>query len=245
MFANTPETYNYERYKMSNYDAMAFDGPKAGEEALWGFELTDLDGKKIKLSDYKGKWVVIETGSLTCGMYVKNIEKKNGVAYLVEKFPDVEFLTVYVREAHPGSRQGPSFTLEEKIELAKRTKEEYNDPREFLVDSVDGDMHRAYGCWPNMAYVINPEGKVTYRCDSAFPHLMEKALTERDKVNTKEHESIITAPLQIMIPVVLRGGWDALWDIVIALPMLAFKHFQADVAAIMKRFSGEKKTTDS
>lgn len=245
MFANTPETYNYDRYKMSNYDATSFAGPKAGEDALWDFELTDLDGAKVQLSDYKGKWIVIETGSLTCGMYVKNIEKKKGVAYLVEKFPDVEFLTIYVREAHPGSRQGPSITLDEKINLAERTKKEYNDPRKFLVDSVDGDMHRAYGCWPNMTYVMNPQGKVVYRCDWAFPHLIEKVLDERDKVNTKEHQPIITAPLQIMVPVVLRGGWDALWDLVVALPILTFKHFQADLLALKKRIFSQAKTQDN
>jgi len=242
MFANTPETYNYDRYKMSNYDATSFDGPKAGDEALWNFDLTDLEGSKVKLSDYKGKWVVLETGSLTCGMYVKNIDRKNGVQYLVEKYPDVEFLTVYVREAHPGSRQGPSTTLDEKVELARRTKLEYRDPRKFLVDSVDGELHRAYGSWPNMVYVMNPEGKVIYRCDWAFPHLIENVLEQRDKVNTKDHQPIITAPLQIMVPVVLRGGWDALWDLVIALPMLTFKHFQADIIALKKRFSSKAAT---
>ena len=51
----------------------------------------------MKLEDFKGKWVVIETESITCSMYVKNF---GGVAKLREKYPDVEFLRVYMREAH-------------------------------------------------------------------------------------------------------------------------------------------------
>ena len=33
--------YNYERYKMSNYDLTRFDGPAAGEELI-DFKLTKL-----------------------------------------------------------------------------------------------------------------------------------------------------------------------------------------------------------
>jgi hypothetical protein len=235
MVANTRESYNYDRYKMSNYDAGAFDGPKAGEPALWDFELADLQGNAVKLADYRGKWVVLETGSLTCGMYVKNLHREYGVAQLVEQYPDVEFLTIYVREAHPGSRQGPCSSAEDKIRLARRTKEEYADPRTFLVDTVDGEMHRAYGSWPNMVYVIDPRGQVIYRCDWAFPNLIRDALEARDSIHTREHQPIITAPLHIMVPVVLRGGWDALWDLVIALPVLTFKHLQQDLRAFFER----------
>ncbi len=233
--ANTPETYNYQRYKISNYDVNSFDGPKAGEEALWDFKLTDLDGNTVQLSDYRGKWVVLETGSLTCGMYVKNLNRKQGVAHLVEHYPDVEFLTIYVREAHPGSLQGPTTSLDEKIRLAQRTKDEYDDPRTFLVDTVDGEMHRAYGSWPNMVYVFNPQGKVIYRCDWAFPHLIENVLDDRQGLHTRERQPIITAPLHVMVPVVLRGGWDALWDLAIALPVLTYKHFMKNVRIMFGR----------
>ena len=55
MVANTPESYNYDRYKMSNYDPKAFDGPKAGEQALWDFELVDLDGNTVVLAEPKAE----------------------------------------------------------------------------------------------------------------------------------------------------------------------------------------------
>ena len=214
------KTYNYERYGLKQYDIGSFPGPKAGEKAL-DFVLKTFDGREVTLADYKGKWVVLETGSITCSMYVKNVDK---ISALQEKFPDVEFLLVYIREAHPGSRLKPPQNDAEKIEYAKQLKEIYQEPREVLVDNLAGDMHKPYGELPNMVYVIDPEGTVIYRCDWAFPKNVEKVLSNRDKIETNEHVSIITAPLHIMIPVVLRGGWNALWDLAIVLPVLTLQH---------------------
>ena len=59
--------YNYKRFRPSNYDYGNFAGPKPGEEIL-DFTLRSLDGKEAKLTDFKGQWVVLETGSLTCPM---------------------------------------------------------------------------------------------------------------------------------------------------------------------------------
>ena len=96
------ETYNYPRFKMSNYELGYFPGPKAGDQVDYGYTFTDLNGKAVNLEDYKGKWLVIESGSLTCPMYVKNVK---AFARLTEKYPDVEWLVVYVREAHPGEEE--------------------------------------------------------------------------------------------------------------------------------------------
>jgi hypothetical protein len=217
-------TYNYRRYKMSEYELGKFPGAKAGEIA-GGFTVRDQGGNPVSLEDYKDKWVVLETGSLTCSMYVKNIP---GIAKLQGKYPDVEFLLIYVREAHPGARLGPHETDAQKLEMSKQLQAIYHEPRKVLIDSVDGDMHRKYGALPNMTYVINPDGRVIYRCDWAFPKLIEKVLAGRDKLHTNEHVQIITAAPWIMVPVVLRGGWDALWDLIVALPFIAFAHLKAD-----------------
>ena len=68
------ETYNYSRFRMSVYELGYFPGPKAGEQVDYGYTLTDLNGNTVNLEDYKGKWLVIESGSLTCPMYVKNVK---------------------------------------------------------------------------------------------------------------------------------------------------------------------------
>jgi peroxiredoxin len=220
---------------MSNYDLSAFNGPQAGENAL-DFTVHKMDGSEVKLSDYRGKWVVIETGSLTCPMYVKNVSKLNR---LKAQFDDVEFLMIYVREAHPGSRIFPHQNIEEKIDRAQETKVDYGDEREFLVDSVDGAMHQAYGSLPNMVYVVDPDGKVIYRADWAFADRIENVLNNRDKINTEEHISHMGAAPWIFIPVTFKGGWNALWDLVIATPMILWAHFKVDIGNLFK-----KKSTD-
>ena len=222
--------YNYERYRMSNYDLSAFMGPKAGQDAI-DFAVNKMDGSEVKLSDYRGRWVVIETGSLTCPMYVKNVSKLNA---LKQKYNDVEFLVVYVREAHPGSRILPHQNLDDKISRAQETKDDYGDTREFLVDGVDGAMHRAYGSLPNMVYVVNPEGQVIYRADWAFADRIEAVLENRGELNKVEHISHMGAAPWIFIPVTFKGGWNALWDLLIATPTILWVHFKVDIANLLK-----------
>ena len=65
--------YNNKRFKVSDYNFEMFIGPRAGDQVK-DYTLTDLKtGEDVKLTDFNGKWVVIETGSSTCSMYTKNI----------------------------------------------------------------------------------------------------------------------------------------------------------------------------
>jgi len=216
--------YNYRRFKVSNYDYEQFPGPKAGE-AMIDFALNTPDGRAVKLSEFKGKWLVLETGSLTCPMFVKNI---NPIKKLRPRFPDVEFVVIYVREAHPGARRGAHGSLADKVANAKEMIESFDETRTVLIDSVEGDMHKAYGQWPNMVYVIDPDGVVAYRCDWAFAHRIADVLENRPKRETQERIQIITAAPWIMVPVTLKGGWDALWDLVVELPGVIIGHLKAD-----------------
>lgn len=156
---------------------------------------------------------------------------------LQSKYPDVAFLLIYVREAHPGARLGPHESDAQKLEMSKQLQDIYHEPRKILIDGVDGGMHRKFGGLPNMTYVIDPDGKVIYRCDWAFPKLIEKVLADRGRIHTNEHVQIITAAPWIMIPVVLRGGWDALWDLAIALPFITIAHLKADWANFKARLA--------
>ena len=224
--------YNYKRFKTSKYDYEKFPGPKAGESML-DFTLHTMEGNEVRLNDYKGQWIVLETGSLTCPMYVKNIRP---IDKLKEKYPEVKFLVVYVREAHPGNRRGAHSDIDEKISMAKEVQEDFGENREILVDKVDGGMHQAYGCFPNMIYIIDPEGTVVYRCDWSFAKHIDRVLQDRPNIDTSERVNIITAAPWIMIPVTLKGGWDALWDLVIALPGILVGHLKKDIA----RWTGSK-----
>ena len=217
--------YNYDRFKVSNYDYEKFPGPKAGEVAP-EFTVFDMDGGEVRLSDFRGQWVVVETGSLTCPMYVKNIKP---IDKLTEKYPDVTFLVVYVREAHPGSRRGAHTGLDNKIERAREVQNDFREKRKMLVDDVEGSMHQAYGSFPNMVYIIDPDGQVVYRCDWSFAKRIDAVLANRPELETGERVQIITAAPWIMIPVTLKGGWDALWDLAVALPGVIIGHLMVDI----------------
>lgn len=125
--------YNNPRFQVKQYDFDLFVGPAAGEK-FKDFSPTDLEtGEPVKLSDFAGKWVVFETGSSTCSMYTKNIPDMGAVA---KDFPDVEFLLVYVREAHPGERLHQHKNYDEKATAAKLLKPRYGENRRVLVDSL-------------------------------------------------------------------------------------------------------------
>jgi hypothetical protein len=226
MAAARGETYNYERFRMTNYELGYFPGPKAGENASYDYSFTDLDGREVKLSDYRGKWLVIESGSLTCPMYVKNVRPFDA---LKDKYPDVEWLVVYVREAHPGEKARPAQTIDDKIAYAKRNRDDYRETRKIVVDSVDGKWHHDWGLLPNMVYVIDPEGQVIYRADWSFAYNVDRVLQHRDRIDHEEHVVIMGAAPWITIPVTLKGGWIALWDILKVFPKIYYEHFKLDI----------------
>lgn len=228
--------YNYARYSLDAYEIGKFPGPKPGEMAS-DFTLHTMAGKEVRLADLKGKWVVLETGSYTCPMYVSNARSMNA---LKDKLPDVEFLVVYVREAHPGSRIGPHTDMEGKTGLARKTQAASKETRDILIDDVVGTMHRAYGAFPNLSYVINPEGRVVYRLDWSSAKMIEAFLRNRETVNTVDHRQIWGTPPWIMVPICLRGGWNAVWDLAIAVPPIIWGHLKADAAHILKRRSAKK-----
>lgn len=225
----TDMIYNNPRFKVKHYNFDEFIGPAAGEKAK-DATFTDLDtGEELKISDYAGKWLVLETGSSTCSMYTKNIPD---MERLVKKFPDVEFVLVYVREAHPGERLGPHKTMDEKRSAAALLKPRYGEHRRILVDNLEGDFHRAYGAMPNVVYVIRPDSTIHYRCNWAAPHLLEETLEDRDNLHTMENAPMLelraTRKKYNMIRTMWTGGIIALWDFVKGAPHVVAKHKMID-----------------
>lgn len=226
--AQDTRPYHTKRFRNSNYDQLRFPGPRPGEPAA-DFTVYDFDGNEIKLADFRGKWIVLETGSVTCGMYVHNIPHINA---LKKDYPDVEFLVIYVREAHPGERIPQHESFDTKVEAAKLLKPKYGEERRVLVDSLDGDMHCAYSLhMPNIVYVINPEGIVTYRCDWAHEEGVREALDNRDRLHTVEHahtDMLLGRSRWQAIKAMWNGGFIALWDFLKAYPQFGKLHTEVD-----------------
>ena len=217
--------YNNARFKIGLYDWDLFRGPAAGDVAP-DFTVTDLEtGGPVSLSDFEGKWLVIEAGSSTCSMYTKNIP---GMEDLRAEHPDVEFVVIYVREAHPGERLHQHRNFDEKVAAAKILKLRYNENRRVLVDDHEGSFHQPYGMKPNVSYVIRPDGVVHYRCDWAHVDGLKDALADRDSLHKQEHADMeklhATRGMGIAIRTMWTGGLIALWDFFAAGPELLKRH---------------------
>ena len=75
------------------------------------------------------------------------------------------FLFVYAREAHPDDFPAwPAHkSYEQKLAQARALRERFQSPRQFLIDSLDGDVHRQYSGRPNMSWVIDHTGRIAFK----------------------------------------------------------------------------------
>lgn len=220
-------TYNHGRFRLSDYDLTRFPGPKVGEPAP-DFALTGLDGEQVNISSYRGRWLVLETASVSCMMYARNVAR---IAELRHKYPDVEWLVVYVREAHPGRRRPAHRDLAQKLALAGSLKEDYGESRTVVADTLNGDMHRAYGSLPNMVYLLNPDGEVVYRCDWLSVPELDRVLAQRPKWEANQHtltDDLHYPSAWLSARILWRSGIAAVWDFLRAAPHLLPAHRAAD-----------------
>lgn len=217
-------TYNYKHFNPKDYNFKNFNGPKVGEKYI-DFEAKTLDGKTALLSDFLDKIVALDTGSITCPMYANT---KGPMNLLKEEYPNVHFLLLYVREAHPGNRTKQITDFSQKMCNARATGKLYNEKRVVLVDTVDGVAHRLYGSMPNMTYVIGKDGVIKFRANWTNIEALKKVLVEPDKVVFKDYYSVVKPPLSTAVRTLLIGGLRALYEFVKGLPQLLRQHKEAD-----------------
>ncbi len=220
--------YNYQQFSANQYgfgDNLA--GPLIGEQAI-DFSVIDIDGNEHSLSGYQGKYVVLETGSITCPMYVSRIEPMNAIA---EAHPDVVFLTLYVREAHPGTKIGAHSSFEDKLNLARRVRSEERESRTILVDTITGDVHRSYGTWPNMIYVIAPDGSIAFRGvwnDAAIAEEVIDRLKAGESIDDIQPAGPRNNSFEVTQRVLMRAGGHAVTDFVAGIGPAAVGHLLED-----------------
>jgi hypothetical protein len=75
----------------------------------------------------------------------------------------VEFLTVYVREAHPGDTIPQPKTSSWKLHHARMLKQRDKHRWTVAVDDVEGTFHRSMDAQPNAVYLIDSQGMVYFR----------------------------------------------------------------------------------
>ena len=216
--------YNYPHFRSEFYDFEAFDAPEVGEPfrdvTLW-----TLDGEEVRLSDYlRGKPLVLETGSITCPMYAASAGPMQEIA--AKYSDDLDFVLMYVREAHPGERTRAHSDLDAKIATAKRSAVHHGDRRTTLVDDPHGSAHRLWGAMPNSVFVIARDGTVIYRTMWNNADQLDPILGEIVRGGTIEADDLKpAAPFTIHATrTLLVGGWKALWDFYAGIVGLVGKH---------------------
>ena len=139
--------------------AKAAEAPANAAQAKIGqpapdFTLPDLDGKPVKLADYKGKTVVLEWFNPGCP-FVQLAHRKGGLKDVPAQQTASGVVWLAINSGAPG-KQGAA--REENV----KARAEFGMGYPVLLDEK-GDVGRAYGAQrtPHM-YIIDPQGTLVY-----------------------------------------------------------------------------------
>ena len=134
---------------------VAADSPAVGTKAP-DFSLTDSKGKAQSVSQYKGKYVVLEWFNPECP-FVKKHYGSGNMQKLQEEFTAKGVVWLSIDSSAPG--------LEGHLtaDQANAKMTEWKTKQSAFVLDPDGKAGQAYGAknTPHM-FVINPEGKIVY-----------------------------------------------------------------------------------
>lgn len=119
------------------------------------FELPDLDGKRVKLSDFKGKTVVLEWFNPGCP-FVKASHTKGSLVDTASRYQAEGVVWLAINSGAPG-KQGAG------REANVAARDQYGMKHPILLDE-SGTVGKLYGAktTPHM-FVISPAGILVYR----------------------------------------------------------------------------------
>lgn len=215
------KSYNYDEFTSKTYNLDDFSGPEIGTKAP-DFLLSNLGNKKVHLLNFTGDFLVLELGSITCPLFQG---RREGMSDLVDKFPNVSFSVLYVREAHPGSNFPSHKSLDEKINCAQQLKSTDEEKRNIVIDDIRGTAHDSYGGYPNAIFIINKNRCVVFRSDwnnVSATRIALNSLLSGKPVNTKSYFLPVNPALAIKT--LRRSGKGAVKDFLMSLPTLIWKN---------------------
>ena len=88
---------------------------------------------------------------------------------------ELDFLTVYIKEAHPedewqlgaNEKKGVCYlqptNLQQRTAIANDFVERYSYAMPLVVDSMENTVEEAYAAWPERLYVVDENGRVAYK----------------------------------------------------------------------------------
>lgn len=127
---------------------------RVGQEAP-DFELSDLDGKKVRLRDYRGKVVVLEWFNPGCP-FVRASHTKGSLVDLAARLEKKGVVYLAINSNAPG-KQGHG------AEENRKGARQFGMKHPILLDE-SGQVGRAYGATNTPhGYVIDAQGTLVYR----------------------------------------------------------------------------------
>ncbi|NOU27926.1 MAG: redoxin family protein [Polyangiaceae bacterium] len=127
---------------------------KVGEAAP-DFDLKDLDGKSVKLSDYKGKTVVLEWFNPGCP-FVRNAHTKGPLVAAAQKAMDKGVVWLAINSGAPGN-QGAG------VAANVEGKKTYNLSHPILLDDSGAVGHKYGATNTPHIMIVDAKGVLVYR----------------------------------------------------------------------------------
>lgn len=152
--------------KPAEAPAAPAEAPEAPEKAQ-DFTLKDLDGKERKLSEFAGKWVVLEWTNYTCPYVKKHYKVTPGVdgkpdtpgrmAQLQKTYTGKDVIWLSICSSAPGKEGNMSVA-----KWKESVKERQAAPTAVLIDE-DGKVGQLYGAKKTPTiWVVDPKGFIAY-----------------------------------------------------------------------------------
>ena len=140
------------------------------------FSLSDINGKTVKLADFKGKHVVLEWHNPACPFVVKHYDSSN-MQSLQNKYDAKDTVWLTVNSTNPTHQDYMS-----NDKLKGYISDKKAAPDNYMADA-DGKVGQLYGAktTPHM-YVINPAGMLVYA-----GAIDDKRGTKQDEIKTAKN----------------------------------------------------------
>lgn len=153
--------YPHFQRELMMEDSRFHGGPRPGEP-FPDFDLPTTDGGRIRGSDFVGRQpLLLSFSSVTCPM---TADASSVLKPLYQEFGDrVTFVSLYVREAHPGENYPQPRSMQEKLQHARDYEQRDLIPWTVAIDDPDGTLHQSLDPKPNALYLIDRDGRVFAR----------------------------------------------------------------------------------
>ncbi len=91
----------------------------------------------------------------------------------------MQFVDIFIRQAHPGELRGPYQSYEEKLEEAREYKREEGIEWPVLVDDYAGTVHRVYSReMADPSFLVDSDGRVAFYGMWTHPPTLKRAIDE-------------------------------------------------------------------